>query len=642
MPLAPAPHQPPRSRDSKAPTALVVVSVVAALYLARQVLIPLALAGLLTFLLAPAVRRVERLGLGRAAGVLIVVGAMGLALGGVAWVLEEQVGDLATKLPEYRANIRTKLESVRGDGTGPWARAGRVIAEIGNDLSRTTAVLPDAASESAAEVVPVKVTDVSPTPLGNAKSLLGPVLAPLITMGLVTVFTIFMLLKREDLRDRFIRLVGPRSLHLTTQALDDAAHRVNQYLVMQLAANAIAGVAVGIGLYALGMPSPALWAAMVVILRFVPFIGTWIAAALPLALCVAQSPGWSEPLMALGVFALVEVVVANFVEPLLLGTGTGLSAIAILVSAVFWGWLWGGVGLVLATPLTVCVAVIGRHVPHLAFFDVLLGKESALPAEARLYQRLLAGDVDEAVRVVREFSKPDKANKGAPALAPGAVYDGLVLPALRMAEEDRVRGDLDEGRERFITHAMEQILDTVGGASGSGAAGTGSSGTGSSGGAGANANADSAGDNQNTPVLIAPVWDAADGLSAQMFADVLRTAGVATYELSSEAFSGEVIAAVEKRRPSVVCLVSVPPGAVSPSRVLYKRLKARVPDAHIVVALWDPSIDGADVTNTLGIEGADRVVTSMEEGLTVVKALVGVTVVVGMPGGAPAIAAAPK
>jgi predicted PurR-regulated permease PerM len=574
---------------------MLVVSVVAALYLARAVLIPIALAGLLTFLLAPAVRRLERWRVPRGVAVIAVVGLVGVAVGTVGWVLESQAAELASTLPAYRANIREKLERLRPAGSGPWARAGEVIAEIGNDIAKATDVVPDVPAGTAPprEVVAVKLAEPEPTPLAYAKSLLGPLFGPLVLAGIVAVFTIFMLMKREDMRDRFIRLVGARSLQLTTQALDDAAHGVNRYLVMQLASNVVAGTAVGVGLYGLGLPSPGLWAALVVMMRFIPFAGMWIAAALPLAVSVAQSPDWTAPLMAFGLFAVVEIVAANFVEPVLLGTGTGLSAIAVLASAVFWGWLWGGVGLVLATPLTVCVAVIGRHVPHLEFFDVLLGKESGLSLEARLYQRLLAGDVDEATHVVSEYAKERPAAE---------VYDGLVLPALRMAEADRHRGDLDEGREKFIVQAVKGIVETL---------------------AGTHPGEPGPEDEHGAPALCVPAWDDADGLAAEMLAHVLRGVGVAAEDLSSESLTGELIATVSERRPAVVCLSSVPPGAMMPARVLYRRLKAKIPGVHVVVALWDPGMNTTAAAEALGLDGADRVVTSMIEAGAVVKALAG-------------------
>lgn len=608
--------QPTSSAPFRISAVLIAIAIVAALYFARDVLIPIAMAALLTFLLAPIVRRLERLRVPRVAAVVVVVASSILVLGGVVWALESQLLQLAARLPEYKDNIIKKLDSLRVSEHSPLAQAEQTIRELGNALatngdgqppSTDTSTLPPPAphlSTSTSPPAPSSPPDAETEPLSYAQLVIMSVLEPLKTAGIIIIFTFFMLLKREDLRNRFIRLVGQHEMHVTTQALIDAGDRVNRFLVAQLVTNLTAGTAITIGLVALGVPSALFWGILVVLLRFIPYIGMWIAAVLPLALSVAVSPSWTEPLLILGLFAIVELICGNFLEPTLTGSGAGISAVAILVAAVFWGWLWGVVGLLLATPLTVCLAVIGRHVPHLEFLDVLLGAEPVLTPEARLYQRLLARDQEEADRIVESFAHEK------PLLD---VYESLVLPVARRAELDRHRGDIDAEHEAYIVETLDTIVEDL-------------SGRALSAGATASSTAQSTTPAANEPhgklVLCLPARDPADQLAARLLADLIAASGIPSDVLSSLAFSGELIEAVVERKPALVCISLVPPASLISARALYKRLRAKMPELPIVIGFWDERIDRERAQKRLGIAEQDRVVLTLSEALNVVRAVV--------------------
>jgi predicted PurR-regulated permease PerM len=347
--------------------------VIAALYFARDLLIPLALAGLLTFLLAPLVTRLERW-IGRIAAVLLVVATIFSVTGVAGWVLTRQLVDLATRLPDYKINIETKIRSFQLPSSGPFKRLSETVAELKKDLHGSDAPTVSQATgkpgsavavpASAAPAQQVQVVETSTAnPLQLLQVILSPLLGPLGTAGLVILLVIFMLLKREDLRSRLIRLIGQGRISATTRAMEDAGQRVSRYLLMQFLVNVTFGIAAAVGLFFIGMPNAILWGALATVLRFIPYIGPWIAAAFPIILSLAVSPTWMMPLLTLGIFVSLELICSNVVEPWLYGSSTGVSSIALIVAAVFWTWLWGPIGLLLSTPLTVCLVVIGRHVP---------------------------------------------------------------------------------------------------------------------------------------------------------------------------------------------------------------------------------------------------------------------------------------
>ena len=409
---------------STSSTALLVgiVFVVGALYLGSEILIPLALAILLSFMLAPIVTRLRRWHLGRIPSVLLVVLLVFTALLGVGSIVATQVVDLAANLPRYEWNLRAKIRdlSIAIPSGGIVERTSDMLQDLSEELEEATAPeKTEAAGEREArggreappEPVLVQVRRPAPTPLETLREIGGPLVAPIATAGLVVVFVIFMLLQREDLRDRVIRLVGASDVARTTEAMNDAAKRISRYLLMQLVINLLYGIPVGIGLYFIGVPNPILWGLLATILRFIPYIGPVIAALFPIALSFAVAPGWTLPLLTIALFVVLELFSNNVLEPWLYGSSTGLSPVAVLVAAVFWTALWGPAGLLLSTPLTVCLVVLGRHVPQLGFFDVLLGDEPALAPEVKFYQRLLAHDPEEAAEIADEYLEEEELEK---------------------------------------------------------------------------------------------------------------------------------------------------------------------------------------------------------------------------------------
>jgi predicted PurR-regulated permease PerM len=455
--------------------------IVGALYFGRDILLPFALSVLLSFLLAPLAELLEKWKFGRIPAVLTVVTVAFLSFAALSFVLANQVYDLAYRLPNYRENILAKARTFQGDGTGVLGRLTKSVDEMRATLSarpggepdgagggsknrsnddgrplsnvETTPPVSDGGTQASPET-PVRVEVVESLSAREiAQGILGPLISPLASAAIVIVFLIFMLLKREDLRNRFIQLVGGERLNVTTQALDDAARRISRYLLMQLIINSTYGLIICVGLVLIGLPNALLWGALTAVLRFVPYIGPWIAALMPIAISLAVFDGWLQPALVLALFIVNELVSNNFIEPWLYGSSTGISTIGILTSAVFWTWLWGPLGLVLATPLTVCLTVVGRHVPQLAFFNTMLSDQETLPPHSRFYQRLLALDPEEATEVAEDYLATSSLAE---------LYDAVLLPALALAEQDRHQGDLDEAKLQFLHQTMREIVEELG------------------------------------------------------------------------------------------------------------------------------------------------------------------------------------
>src|SRR5579872_3115145 len=434
---------------------VVLIGAVATLYFAREILIPFAFALTLTFLLTPVVALLQRLHTGRLGSVLITALVSITMACTIGWVIANQLVDVANQLPLYRENIQAKIQAFHIPSTGPLGHATESVKEVLAELSNSGAASPprNQKQRNAAPTVtsPVPVQMVAPATSGWAelRDWGTPILAPLGRTGIVAIFAVFMLLKREDLRNRLLRRAGLGQLNLMTQALDDAAGRVSRYILMQFLVNAGFGIVFGLGLFWIGVPYAALWGAVAGILRIVPYVGTTVAATLPIALSLAVFDGWLKPLLVFLLVASLELVIGNFLEPWLYGAHVGISSLALLVSSVFWAVLWGPAGLILSTPLTVCVVVLGRHVPQLSFLHILLGDEPVLAAEAKIYQRLLAMDQPEAHTVVDEYLK------GRPLVE---LYDSVLIPALSMAEQDRHKGAIDAAREEFLFLSINEML----------------------------------------------------------------------------------------------------------------------------------------------------------------------------------------
>ncbi len=431
----------------------VFVVVVAALYFAREVLIPITLAILLSFVLAPIVGVLRRIRVPHVAAVLlaVIVGfGVILALGGLIGV---QIAGLATEVPSYTATIQKKIGTIQGETIG---RLEQLTSRLDKQMGRgTSPEAPSSTDTDAGSPSKAQLVQIQPPPtsaLNLARTVLAPILDPLSTTLIIIIVAVFILMQQEDLRDRLIRLFGSQDLHRTTVALDDAGRRLGKYFLSQLAINATFGLIIGIGLYLIGVPSPALWGVLSALLRFVPYIGPVIAALLPAAVAAAVAPGWTLVLWTVGLYVVSESITGQVVEPLVYGHSTGLSPTAVVIAAIFWTWLWGPIGLVLSTPLTLCLVVLGRHVDRLEFLDVMLGDRPALTPIENFYQRMLADDPDEAEHQAEQMLKDRSLT---------AYYDEVALKGLQLAANDALRGVLSDEKVHLIRDNVMALIDDL-------------------------------------------------------------------------------------------------------------------------------------------------------------------------------------
>jgi len=593
---------------SRITTLAALVIVVTALYFAREVFIPFALAVLLSFMLAPLVIRLRHWGLGRVPAVLAVVGLSVALMAGPAWLVTIQLYDLANKLPDYQLTIQTKLRSFKAPGEGIVEKASRMFRETKKELNQS-AKSPDSsgepeksptASPEAATPIPVEVHEREPTSWQLMRGLLGSIWHPLATAGIVLIFVVFMLVHREDLRDRVLRLVGLGRLSLTTQALDDAAGRVSRYLLMQLVVNVTYGVPLGIGLYLIGVPNAFLWGLMATLLRFIPYVGPWIAAIFPLALAFAVDPGWSMLLLSGGLFVVLELLSNNVVEPWLYGSSTGVSPVAIIVAAVFWTWLWGPVGLLLSTPLTVCLVVLGRYVARLEFLSILLGDEPVLTEEARLYQRMVAKDPDEAFELAQDYLQQHSLLE---------FYEQVVIPALILAEQDRERGVLDEDKQRHIWQNIRELVEDLADHKDV------TDRTASEKDAPASEEKRSFPEPEHLSVLCIPARNEADEIAAMILAQLLHRRGVGAKPLSATALTGEHLEELKENGLDLVCVSKVAAPGIRAVRYLCKRLRNNFPNLKIIVGLWGSDEDQTALRERLALPPTDTVIRTLSEAI---------------------------
>ena len=453
----PAKVLPPESPGLRALASLVaVVVVICALYFGRAVMIPIILAILLSFLLAPFVDFLRRLRFGQVPSVIVAVVVALSVLTAVGALIGAQVAQLAGDLPKYQVAVERKVESIQRMTVG---RADEFLGRASHALKRLSPAReqePRANNESneAASPIdqpmPVEVHEPSPSPLELAQRFLSPIISPLETTGIVLIVAVFILLQREDLRDRLIRLFGSRDLHRATTAMDEAARRLSRYFLAQLGINVGVGIIISIGLAVIGVPGALLFGVMTTLLRFVPYVGTWIAALVAVIFAAAVGPGWTMLVWTIVLYGVTDIVAGQIVEPLLYGHSTGLSPFAVIVAAIFWSWIWGPIGLVLSTPLTLCLVILGRHVDRLEFLDVLFGDRPALTPAENFYQRLLANDPDEAL-VQAESLLKDRSLI--------AYYDEVALEGLRLAHNDVLRGVVTADQLRRINESALDIIE---------------------------------------------------------------------------------------------------------------------------------------------------------------------------------------
>ena len=599
------------------------VVIVAALYFGREVLIPITLAILLSFVLAPLAGLLRR-AIGRIPAVILsvlIAVTIFLALAGVMGV---QVAELANDIPRYQTTIRQKVDTLRRFTTEPLSgligTVGREVQKAGKDAAEQAT--PAAPGDRNTAPLPVEVRQPNPSPLEVAERIISPVLNPLATTAIILIVAVFILLQQEDLRDRLIRLFGSRDLHRTTVAMDDAARRLSRYFLTQLGINAAFGLIIGVGLFLIGIPSPVLWGVLAALLRFVPYVGSLMAGVIPVLLGAAVSPGWSMAIAAAALFLVTEPIMGQIVEPMLYGHSTGLSPVSVVVSAIFWAWLWGPIGLILATPLTLCLVVLGRHIERLEFLDVVLGDRPALTPVENFYQRVLAGDPDEALEQAELLLKERSLS---------SYYDEVAIKGLRLAATDVLRQvvtplQLDRIRDALadLVEGLDEHPDADPAASETDKDVVGATG------------AEQRLPKQPAPGLPLPEEDARppewrsahpvlciggrgpfDGVVVEMFAQLLQKHAIGARLLSREAVSRALIGSLDTRGVAMV-FIGYLERAGSPAELRYvvRRIRSRLPGTTIVVGLWpegDPILEDRDRQKAVG---ADHYVTSLRDAVT--------------------------
>jgi predicted PurR-regulated permease PerM len=571
------------------------VLVVVVLYWAQAVLVPFAVAILLTFVLTPSVTWLERW-VGRVPAVLAVVTLVFALLALAGWGLARQMDHLADDLPRFRTNFLAKIADVRGAGKGGSVeKLQETIEDIKTDLGRSD---PPKGTVSR----PVVVTS-EQVPGFSGFAWLAPIVGPLGTAGFVLAMVIFMLLERRELRDRLIGLFGHGQLAITTKAFDEAGTRVSRQLLMQSLVNLVYGIAVGVGLYFLGVPYPLVWAALGAALRFIPYIGPVLGAGAPILVSLAALEGWVGPLWVVGLFVVLELFTNLVLETVLYAGAAGVSQVALLASLAFWTWLWGPLGLLMATPLTVCLVVLGKHVPGLEFVGMLMADTPALAPEHAYYQRLLARDQAEAADLI------ERCIKTAP---PRTVYDALLLPALNYAERDRLERRLSLEEETAVIDATRELLADAAESIRR-----------------LNPEPPGAPDHPPLPgpreplrVLGYATNGVADELALAMLANVVDDLPIAVEITGARLQASEVVSLVHERGFSVVCIADLPPSPPSKTRYLVKRLRAAFPEVRVLVGRWAPPALADESTQVLRDTGANLVASTLVETRTYLAGLV--------------------
>jgi predicted PurR-regulated permease PerM len=627
-------------------TLAAILAAIAALHFAREILLPMALAILLSFLLAPLAERLERFRIGRIPSVLAVVAFAFVILGALGWVVTSQLIDLSSNLGQYRQNIVAKVRSVT-NGSETFKGVAETFEDIQKEVSGDDDEneQPNGGEESSVvvsrqggsggaseapgngesartptpaeilarvwgfddkerpvrqgEAVAVKVVSMPPSPLAQVQDWLGPLMAPLTAAGMVVVLVLFMLLQREDQRNRLIRLFGTNNIHATTEALTDIVDRVSRYLRMQFLINAGYGLSVGVGLALIGLPNAVMFGVLSFSLRFLPYIGPWISAVLPVAVSFAVTPGWTTALMVVGLFVILELLVNNVAEPLLYGSSIGVSGMGVIVAAIFWTWLWGTIGLVLAMPLTVCLVVMARYVPALRFITVMLGDQPTLTTEERIYQRMLALDDDE----VRELAEKQLETESTTEF-----YDNALIPALRLAEIDREAGVLSDEQQATIQEVARDLIAELGERDET------------KDDEAAPLDAAAPAESPRTRVLCIPLRDEADKTAGLILAQLLDAAGAETVIAPQMSLTSERVASVVEVGADLVIISVLPPLPQRDSRLLCRRLRRQYPSLPIIVGFWE----GAGTREShqlLAAKGDGEIVTTVAEAVDRARAI---------------------
>ncbi|MGH6735475.1 MAG: AI-2E family transporter [Methyloceanibacter sp.] len=624
------------SADARAATLqglLIATIVIGALYFARDVLLPLALAILLSFVLTPPLLLLRRIKVPRVLAVAIVVGVAFAIIFGLGWLISREATQLAADLPGYQATLSQKIQSLRESTSESKVlqKAEDVLTDLQAQLDQPQQA-PPAPSVGAEALHPddkpvvVEVRQPPPTGLALYRRIAGTLLPPLATAGIVLLLVVFILLQREDLRDRLIRLFGASDLQRATSTMSDAAGRLSRYFLSQVLINAAYGTFIAVALWAIGMPSPIAWGILAMLMRFVPYVGSYIAAALPLLIAAAIDPGWTTVIMVLVLFVAGEMFMGQVVEPQVFGRGTGVTPIAVIASTIFWAWLWGPLGLLIAMPITVCLAVLGRHVEGLGFLDVLLGDEPALTPEQSFYQRALTGDAAEATYQA-ELCLKDQSLV--------AYLDRVALGGLKLAERDAARGALDGQQTERIARTVKEMLENLADfeprrwfqrlrhkdeATENGKEGA-------EGLASLEAAEEDA--EEKLPVIdpLLPEWrdgepvlviggrSMLDEVAGAMLAAVLEKRGLGAKALGPEAISAGHITSLHNTQARLLCLSYLGLGT-GPAHIRYlvKRLRRILPEGTLIlVAYWQDGQDSDSVKELLDVAGADAYAATLHE-----------------------------
>jgi predicted PurR-regulated permease PerM len=561
--------------------------IVVALRLAQDVFVPLALSVLMTLLLAPLVNRLQRWRINRTIAVFVTVAVAFVAVGGILYVVFDQLRDLAHELPQYRRQLMHNITQLSGALRGPTGRFMSFFSQLRADLQR---VAPPA--QVTHPVPKVEVIEPPLNGLDTLRHVFGPLVGPVATAGVVVVFVIFMLLRFTDLRDRLIRLLGSRNLRLTSEAMDEAARRVSQFLVMQTLINCWEGLCVAVGLTLIGVPNAILWGALTAVLRFIPYIGIWVAAGMPVALSFAVFDRWTPTLASIGLFIGVEALSYLVLEPWLYSRRTGVSPFALLLAAMFWAWLWGAVGLFLAIPLTVCLVVMGKYVPQLAFLFVLLGDEPALDPHERLYHRLLANNPEEADDLLESLLRHDPLVE---------VCDGVLLPTMRIIERDHEQGVLRDVTRQYALDYMDRWTEELTESAGRAHPRPGF--------------ADRPVPGAEPEVLCLPAADRADEIAARLLAAVLTS-----QDIRARASPRVQLRNLgEEPAPALIAISSLPRDAVTHARHVSRRTRAQFGTVPIIAGIWDNDADLARAGERLRSAGVTHVATSFAQALAQIR-----------------------
>ena len=568
-------------------TLAVSVVVVAALYLAREVLIPITLAVLLSFVLAPLVGLLRRWGLWRVPSVLLAVFvALGVILG-LGAIIGVQVAALGSRAGEYAYTVEQKVGAVRGMMTSAATAISSRLGQAAVEPPKTPAPRGAKPVDAAPKPMAVEVHQPDPTPFEVLERVALPIVSPLGSLGIMLVVAVFILMQMEDLRDRMIRLFGSGDLHRTTAAMDDAAERLSRYFLTQLALNASFGVVVAVGLFFIGVPSPALFGIIAALFRFVPYVGAVGAALLPILVAAAVDPGWTMAVETLGMFAVVEGITGQVLEPLAYGHSTGLSPVSVVVSAVFWAWLWGPVGLILSMPLTLCLVVLGRHVEHLQFIDVLLGDQPALTPAESFYQRMLAGDADEALDQAEVLLRDRPLSE---------YYDDVALRGLQMAANDSLRGVLSDEQVRHIQESIGAVVMDLADREDTGP------------------RADLVPGQSSGTVLCVAGRGPLDEAACLMLAQVLAKRGLHVRAVPAGSVARGAIDGLDVSGVDVVVVSYLEAaGSMSGLRYLMRRIHQRAPGVHTIVGLWQAEDGLVDEDRLRTAIGADHYTSSLRD-----------------------------